>query len=92
MIGEDEGVVREVLLCARSDVGGGGERHHLTTETNQDVEEVISIKEQASILQANLVEVQVSRTIIIRAIIIRASLLVDPIRPIVRRPCYLLDV
>ena len=87
MIGKDEVVVRDVLLCTRSDVGGGGERHHLTTETNQDVEEVISIKEQASILQANLVEVQVSRTIIIRA-----SLLVDPIRPIVRRPCDLLDV
>ena len=67
MIGEDEGVVREVLLCARSDVGGGGEHHHLTTETNQDVEEVITIKEQASILQANLVEVQVCRAIIIRA-------------------------
>ena len=67
MIGEDEVVVRDVLLCTRSDVGGRGECHHLTTETNQDVKEVISIKEQASILQANLVEVRVCRAIIIRA-------------------------
>jgi hypothetical protein len=51
MIGEDEVVVRDVLLCTRSDVGGGGERHHLTTETNQDGEDVIIIKDQASILK-----------------------------------------
>jgi hypothetical protein len=58
MIGEDEVVVRDVFLCTRSDVGGGGERHHLTTENNQDGEDVIIIKDQASILEIKWIDTE----------------------------------